>query len=1241
MRASISKPAAKVYKTPVVKKDKTPEVQKAKILNIEGAKVDVKNMIRYDEITHMLKKTDMLFGSLDPETKPQMLFDEGANRIVTKKIQTVEALTRMIIEVQTNATDNAVASRLRSVDPGIIEMKVSNDTVEITNYGLTLPVEKHPEYGVWTVELLFGNMRTSTNYGEDNTGAGTYGIGVKGVNILSSWFRVVVLDHFNHVEYTQEWWNNMREKSDPIITPYRGTGSMVQVTFNPDFSHINVPGISQDMINLFLRMSIDMSFTAKIPVKFNGVDYDYSNPEDYATLYFGEIESDYIIHSEDHSDQTITEFIAIDTPYGGHSISFANGIMTPNGGVHVNEIYRVISDVVIGNANEKIKAKLDKDAQKSGGKAKVKDLKASTITVDDVKKHLTIVVSVFVKKPKFAGQTKDSLKSPVPVVSLNTQEKKKIKEWRLGKVLEDYLKTKQLSQLMPKTKSKFVKKGVDANRAGTSESHLCTLYAGEGQSASGYIDEIISLSPGNRDYIGIIELKGKGLNVTNAAVKKFSENSEIQSMIHMLGLDMTVLPEDRAEFYLNPDNRKKLRYGKFVITTDADTDGDHIKGITINFFAEYAPSLFKIGFIQSWLSPILRAIKGDNIIKFYDKCSYKMWLEEIGGDPKAKGYEILYFKGLGSSKEEDIADDYNHQRVVIYIYDEFSAANLTLAFNKEYTDARKAWISSYDPDLCEPLPDDEVIEKTIADFVNTDLILFSREDVARSLPRLLDGLKEVQRKIIYAAKKRWNPSTSSTAYKRMKVKQFSSYVAEKTEYHHGEDNLDGIIVNMAQDFVDSNNMPWFVPDGNFGKRYKRGKNASNGRYIHTQPSIFFPLVLRQEDDENLDYKEDDGKMVEPITYYPIICTALCNPIRGAIGTGSSSTVPGYNPLDIIAWTARRLQGYDPSEEHEAQQEDELMPWYEGFTGEIEIDIRGGGELIEDKRTLKDGLFKNKTKGKPTKSIITKGIFRYDEDSDVVIITEIPIGISAHKYYTKILQGMVEKGIAVDVKNNCYSNIIYFEIHGYSGTLTHKALGLQTSISMGNMVFLDNKDQVHRFNSPMPILEIHYQERLYMYNVRKTSLIAKVDSQINTLNQKIKLLEMNARGELDHLKGLKTRADAVKILEELGISADVVKKISLIGVTEEDITELYVKLEKLTEQKDDIINTSAEEMWLEDLKDLEHVVIQYYNNRAEARYESLISGSNRKVAKAKRIKKRTGGAKASKTAKPKKTTTSKK
>lgn len=186
-------------------------------------------------------------------------------------------------------------------------------------------------------------------------------------------------------------------------------------------------------------------------------------------------------------------------------------------------------------------------------------------------------------------------------------------------------------------------------------------------------------------------------------------------------------------------------------------------------------------------------------------------------------------------------------------------------------------------------------------------------DNIRSIPSVADGLKPGQRKVLFACFKR-------NLVKEIKVSQLSGYVAENTEYHHGEQSLHSTIISLAQSFVGSNNINLLEPNGQFGTRMQGGKDAASPRYIFTSISRMTRAVFHPADDALLNYLVEDGHHIEPEFYLPTVPMVLINGADG-IGTGWSTSIPNFNPVDVVENLKRLMRGEELAE---------MQPWFRGF-----------------------------------------------------------------------------------------------------------------------------------------------------------------------------------------------------------------------------------------------------------------------------------------------------------------------
>merc|ERR1719375_16155 len=263
---------------------------------------------------------------------------------------------------------------------------------------------------------------------------------------------------------------------------------------------------------------------------------------------------------------------------------------------------------------------------------------------------------------------------------------------------------------------------------------------------------------------------------------------------------------------------------------------------------------------------------------------YLDWKEQC---TESGSWKTKYYKGLGTSTAKEAKEYFSNidTHRMSYKYDgQDCDAAIDLAFNKKKADERKEWMNSYeDGDLI----DHTLKEVSYSDFVDKELVLFSKASVQRAVPSIMDGFKPSQRKVLFGCFKRKLKNDA-------KVAQLVGYVSEHSAYHHGEMALSDTIVNMAQDFVGSNNINLLVPSGQFGTRLQGGSDAASTRYIYTRLSPQARLIFPPVDDQIVSYLDEDGQRIEPQWYVPVLPMVLVNGASG-IGTGWSTDIPNYDP----------------------------------------------------------------------------------------------------------------------------------------------------------------------------------------------------------------------------------------------------------------------------------------------------------------------------------------------------------
>jgi DNA gyrase/topoisomerase IV subunit B len=746
---------------------------------------------------HILDNPDTYIGSVENVDADLWVYDQSADCIVNRPMHYVPGLYKLFDEGIVNCRDHVIRMiQSTTFDKKLvtyIETTIGEDgVITMSNDGNGIDVAKHPEYNIWIPEMIFGHLRTSTNYNKDEKKivGGKNGFGFKLVLIWSKWGKIETVDHVRGLKYVQEFRDNLDVIGTPVITKVKSSKPYTTVSFLPDYVRLGLTGLTPDMIALFRKRIMDIAAVTdqsakKVKISYNGEVIPIKNFQQYIDLYIGAKGDAKRIYES--PDERWEYAVALSPSHEFTQISFVNGISTSKGGKHV--------DYIMGQITRKLCDYIEK-------KKKVK------VNATSIKEQLILFLRCDVENPAFDSQTKDFMNTPsskfgstCSVSDAFIEKVAKMGVMDLACSLTEAKETKAAKKT-DGTKTKTVRgipNFIDANLSGTSESKNCVLILCEGLSAMSGI--VSGLSSSDRNVFGIYPLKGKLLNVRGQTVKKISENKEITDIKKILGL------ETGRKYNSMEDVHRCLRYGKIMIMTDQDLDGSHIKGLCINVFHSEWETLVKIpGFLSFMNTPILRAKKGAQTVHFYNEGEYLQWKDALGTAGTA-GWTIKYFKGLGTSTSAEFKEYFANKKIVDFVHTGAPCDNtIDKVFNKDRADDRKTWLEQYDKNAYL-----DTSHKTVKyeQFIDNELIHFSTYDCARSIPNMVDGLKTSLRKILFAAFKR-------KLFSEIKVAQFSGYVSEHASYHHGEASLNGAIVNMAQNFVGSNNMNLLEPHGQFG-----------------------------------------------------------------------------------------------------------------------------------------------------------------------------------------------------------------------------------------------------------------------------------------------------------------------------------------------------------------------------------------------------------------------------------------
>ena len=1139
---------------------------------------------------HVLDNPDTYTGSMEMTEYDTYVYHEEKQAFISKQITIIPGLYKLFDEGVVNCRDHCVrmaqavkSENANAIPVSYIDISISDDgTITMTNDGNGIDVAKHPEEDIWIPEMIFGHLRTSTNYDKTQkkiTG-GKNGFGFKLVLIWSSWGKVETNDHIRGLKYTQEFEDNLNVIKPPVIEKSpKSKKPYTKVTFKPDYKRLELPnGLSSDMINLFKRRVYDIAAVTdkSIKVKYNGEIVPVKQFQQYVDLYIGAKSDTPRIYEEANQRW---EYVACLAPKEEFTqVSFVNGIYTGKGGKHVDYILNQIVRKLTAFIKQKKKV----------------DVKPNTI-----KEQLMLFVRCDIENPTFESQTKDYMNTPVSNFGSSCEVSDKFIE-KIAKMgvmdaacaLTEVKESKEVKKKDgSKTKSvRGIPKYIGANYAGTPRSNECTLILCEGDSAKAGI--VSGLSTEDRNNIGVYPMRGKLLNVRGEPMKRIRDNKEIHEVIQILGLETN-------KKYTEEMVKSSLRYGKVVFMTDQDLDGSHIKGLGINLFDSEWETLLNIpGFIGFMNTPIIKARKGTQELLFYNDGEYLKWKDEND----TKNWKIKYYKGLGTSTGKEFKEYFANKKMVKFeSTGEESRDAIDMVFNKKRANDRKEWLYAYNR---ESYLDTNKELVSYQEFVKEEMIHFSKYDCDRSIPNLVDGLKTSLRKILFTCFKR-------KITNEIKVAQLSGSVSEISCYHHGEQSLNGAIVGMAQDYVGSNNINLLDPRGQFGTRLQGGSDSASERYIFTCLMKLTRLIYPEADDCVLKYLDDDGTSVEPIHYVPIIPMILVNGSKG-IGTGFSTDIMCYNPLNIIDYISSSIKGVLFTENIT------ISPYYEGFKGDItkisesKYLIKGKYEVVNDKQVriteLPIGTWTDDYKqfieelieGDKNEKLIEKEKKKSSASTPTNNKKEKnkskPKPVSLVKDYTDM-----STDVNVDITITFTNNTVLKELltkegeHGCNGV--EKLLKLYTTKSNTNMHAFDENEKLVKFETINELIEHYIKVRMACYVTRKAYQLVELKKEALVLSNKARFIS----AILDDTLDLRRKKTAVVSEMLKKANYDVVEqdtdykylvRMPMDSVTAENVEKILKEKERKLAEVSYLEDTTETQLWLNELDILRKEYVNY-------------------------------------------------
>jgi DNA gyrase subunit B len=579
----------------------------------------------------------------------------------------VEGLHHLVWEVVNNSIDEAMAGHCKNI---LVELLPENK-VRVVDDGRGIPVEKHPQTKVSTLETVMTKLHAGGKFGGEGykISGGLHGVGVSVVNALSDWTRA-------EVSREGKTWIQEYKRGKPIaqvksIGKTNRTG--VAITFSPD------PEIFPEIVwnwNKIVDYVRQQAYLTKgVSVRMFDRREVTSEKEAYKEkrkgfCFDGGIASyvKFLNRGKDvknsrpvYVEKTVNDvYVEISLQYieglKEHLYSFANNIFTVEGGMHVTgfrtALTRVLNDY--GKKNNLIK-------DKNGG----------SLTSDDVSEGLTAVVSVKLRNPQFEGQTKAKLGNAevrgivysAMAEGLNEYLDKNPNDARA--IIGKCLISAQARLAAQAAKQAVIRKGAlegmtlpgklaDCSSRDASKSEL---YIVEGDSAGG------SAKQGrDRMFQAILPLRGKILNVEKARIDKMLMSQEIKNLIIAMGTGVG-----------DQKNIDKMRYHRIIIMTDADVDGSHIRTLLLTFFYRNFEEIIKRGYLYIAQPPLFRVQKGKNVQWAYNEEDKAEIIAEFLKQDKEKPKNIAKAKKkaeqAGAGEEEaEISDEEKKSGVNVQRY---------------------------------------------------------------------------------------------------------------------------------------------------------------------------------------------------------------------------------------------------------------------------------------------------------------------------------------------------------------------------------------------------------------------------------------------------------------------------------------------------------------------------------------------------------------------------------------------
>lgn len=613
------------------------------------------------EVEHILARPGMYVGSTKEEQKSQFVYDYNDAVMKMKDVTIIPAIIKLIDEIISNSTDEYRRSTNLGLTNITVKFSKDNKTVFVSDNG-GIPVAMHHDAGMWVPQFIFGKLRTSSNYNddEDRAGIGTNGLGSVLTSIFSSSFTVNTCDGKKKFACT---WHNFNLDNDSIVIENKAKKSEhgTTIAFQLNFSNFDTQSkkFTDDIKDVIMTRCLNAA-VANIGLEVNFIDesrnytikFKFSDFKEYIELYRNYIDIKNIIEYKDTNKQVFV------IPDGSIDIGFVNGAECSQG-THIKALHQLINAPIIELLKKKNKIE---------------------VTSRQCDGNYSMFCDLTISNPAYDSQTKDCLTTPVERFYKDENTTFELASAFLNKVCKsevvnniiDWYNKKQ--QVEDQRAIRKINREINKGLKRPDKFITCVskkknerqLWIFEGDSAKAAFRNCR-----NPQYQAGYIMRGVPKSAWNASPIELMKNEVYNDLVTILGLKFG------KDFNIND-----VKFSKIVISSDMDDDGHHICGLLLNFFNNW-PELFEKKMIVRSISPLVVATKGKTTKNFYSMDEYAKEKSRL------KNYSFKFSKGLGGLNNSESKEMYQNPKFQVFTKDDLAESMLKKWFNKDDSNTRK------------------------------------------------------------------------------------------------------------------------------------------------------------------------------------------------------------------------------------------------------------------------------------------------------------------------------------------------------------------------------------------------------------------------------------------------------------------------------------------------------------------------------------------------------------------------